>query len=147
MSNYFNPLSTYTNLEKLDILTSKLDQMYDVMSLAMEFATIGVWDWNIKTNELTWDANMLKLFNVSSFGGTYTEFIKLLQPSDCEKVDRALQKAIDSHEIYDCVYGLRNISRVIRGRGKCIYDNETLKPIRFIGVCIECIISPTKVSV
>lgn len=133
MKKLLEILSGKTQEEKIDILSSELDYLEDAMSLALELATIGIWDWNIETNDLTWDTNMLKLFNVSKFGGTYDMFLDLLNINYITEVDTELHKSIENGSIYDVTYELRHVKKFIRGRGKCIYDPMTNKPIRFIG--------------
>ena len=122
----------------IETISAQLDALQDRLSLALGCG-IGIWDWNIQTNELVWDTTMFKIFGVSpyTFTSDLSGFISCLIPADATKAMQLLNHAIATREPYDFTYRLVTRPGVcIRGRGKCYYHNNDT-PLRFVGVCIE----------
>ena len=42
-----------------------LERSTERMQLATAAARIGIWDWNVKDNILTWDPTMYRLYGIS----------------------------------------------------------------------------------
>jgi PAS domain-containing protein len=126
------------SIEKLSDLIAEAE---DMIHMALSSAEIGIWYWNPTTDNLVWNAEMFKLFGVSrdAFEDNVNSFMRCLVESDKPKVKAALDRSIDTGEIYDVVYELVTVpNRKIRGRGKC-YKDKSGKPVKFVGVCIEYI--------
>ncbi len=84
----------FTKIKKdLEALTKRL-------SLAADAAKIGVWEWNLNTNELVWDEWMFKIFELDqdSVDGTYQDWAKSLHPEDYEKAVGDLEESIAKGE-------------------------------------------------
>ena len=125
-------------LRTIETISAELDALQDRLSLALACG-VGIWDWNIKTNQLVWDNNMCVLFGVSpyTFSGTLDGFVSCLIPSDASKAISLLEHVVATREPYDYTYRLATRPGVcIHGRGKCYYDTDGT-PLRFVGVCIE----------
>jgi PAS domain-containing protein len=56
----------------------KLQESEERLSLAINSANLGIWDWNVIDNILLWDYSMYKVFDVNpdDFGGHYDAFEK-----------------------------------------------------------------------
>lgn len=54
------------------------------LQLATRVANIGIWDWDIVTNELVWDDSMYQLYGIrkNDFGGAYDAWIGTIHPED-----------------------------------------------------------------
>ncbi len=65
------------------------------LSLALHASKVGVWEWNLKTNELFWDHQMLELFGISQeqFEGQLDDWLRRIHPDDLETFKKELQKS------------------------------------------------------
>lgn len=122
--------------DTLESLSRRLDEALDRQSLALEACGAGVWDWDVKSGRLYWDAATRDLFGVAVFGGTYADFERCVEPHDAEQVAAHLKQAIRDHTLFDFTFRLTSRPGVIlRGRGKCYYENGVAT--RFVGVNVE----------
>lgn len=87
--------------------------------LAVDFAGVGAFDWDVKTNELRWDDRLLELFGLdwSTFDGTIEAFEAAVHPEDRARVNAALAIAVETSGGFESEYrivlpggGLRWIS-------------------------------------
>ena len=72
------------------------------LSLALDSAQIGIWEWNLKTGEIWWSDNVYKIFGVSrkTFRGSYASYMKLLQSEDREIVSEEIKKCLEEDKKY-----------------------------------------------
>lgn len=125
-----------TSTRRLEELSQLLDREQDRVTLALDACGAGIWDWDIANDRLHWGVGMHKLFGITHFGGRYADFERCLLPSDVLIVRAAVQRAIETHAVYDCKFRLTSRPGVLlRGRGKCYYKDGV--PVRFIGVNVE----------
>ena len=63
---------------------------------AQRIAHLGNWDWDIGTNELSWSAEIYRVFGVepTRFGATYDAFLALVHPEDRPLVTAAVEQAL-----------------------------------------------------
>ena len=63
---------------------TKLKESEEKLEIALETGHIGVWEWNLKNNEVKWDERMGKIFNLKkgTFGGDYASFENLIDEED-----------------------------------------------------------------
>ncbi len=108
------------------------------LSLAINSANLGIWDWKIDENKLIWDQSMYKLFEVEpeSFSGDYDAFDKTLHPDDRQRVNEEVAQSLYSEGSF--ASGFRTISKT--GKVKYItayskiFRKEDKTPYRMIGV-------------
>ncbi|MFM9964584.1 MAG: PAS domain S-box protein, partial [Planctomycetaceae bacterium] len=63
---------------------ARLIESQQRLALATDSAHIGIWDWDVVTNKLVWDANMYKLYGIQplDFGGAYEAWEAGVHPED-----------------------------------------------------------------
>ena len=68
------------------------------MALATDSGGIGVWEWNVQTGALTWDALMYALYGMAKGPGTdgYELWARHLHPADRSRAERDIQDALAS---------------------------------------------------
>ncbi|MDQ8202993.1 PAS domain S-box protein [Pelagicoccus sp. SDUM812003] len=73
------------------------------LSLATKAGGVGIWDWNVMDNQLTWDEQMFALYGIDSgrFEGAYETWQRGLHPDDREFGERAVEKALEGTEDFD----------------------------------------------
>jgi PAS domain S-box-containing protein len=120
-----------------------LRQSEDRLRMAIESAQLGTWDWNLNTNELTWDAGCKAMFGLPPEAESSVEvFFKGLHPDDHERLEQVVQWSLDpaSNGIYDVEYrtiGIEDrVERWVRAKGQTYFD-PTGQPQRFIGTVLD----------
>lgn len=78
-------------------LEQELRNYANRLTLASKAGGIGVWEWNLKTNVLTWDDQMFRIYNLESgsFDGIYEAWQSRVHPEDLQEVEKSLKKAMD----------------------------------------------------
>lgn len=80
-------------------IQKRIQESEERLRLALHAGKIGVWDWNISTQELTWTDNVYTIHGVSpdTFTVTYAAFQRLIHPEDTVRVEQELKKSITHH--------------------------------------------------
>ncbi|MBH8565226.1 response regulator [Nostoc sp. CENA67] len=107
------------------------------LSLALEAVHLGIWDWNLTTNQIIWSDSHAELFGIvpSAFDGSYETFKSYILPEDLESLEQAIndshqQRTDFSHEFR--VLWPDGSIHWIEGKGKSYY-NEPGEPVRMLG--------------
>jgi two-component system sensor histidine kinase/response regulator len=65
------------------------------LSLATAVAKVGVWDWDLVSNTLTWDATMFDMYGIASNGPLlYRQWSDAVHPADLPAREAALQRVV-----------------------------------------------------
>ncbi len=111
------------------------------LRLALEASDMGIWDWNMVTDKITWSAHHEQLFGlaIGTFDGTYESFTKCVHPEDrepiAEEVTHALQTGMNYKKEFRVVWPDGSI-HWIAGKGRFFYD-ETGTATRMVGSVID----------
>ena len=100
-------LVVYTVLKELQGLQNKLKYDEARLKIAMDSTTDGIWDWNIKTNELFLSPQWKKKmgYEYKELPNRYDEWEKRLHPEDKGRVLDALNKYLNKEtSIYSVEY-------------------------------------------
>ena len=76
---------------------AELEIANKVISLGVEAAKIGVWNWNIGSNEIQWDKMMFQIYGMPATTDgliSYEDWQKHVHPDDFAAQDSALRKTI-----------------------------------------------------
>lgn len=73
-----------------------LNESKQRLRLATESARLGIWDWDVVSDTLVWDAQMYGIYGVSegSFGGAYDAWQRCIHPDDRAEIDAKIAAAI-----------------------------------------------------
>ncbi|TMT81382.1 PAS domain S-box protein [Haloterrigena sp. H1] len=93
------------------------------LDLALDGADAGVWDWNMETDEVTWDETMEQLFGLETdtYEGTLNAFFERVHPDDRKRLDIAIQTAIEEDERFEAEYRIQRNNggqRWVNARGE-----------------------------
>ena len=116
----------------------ELRKLSDRLILATSSAEMGIWDWNIVDNVLTWDQTMMRLYGIhpNQFVGAYEAWAHGLHPDDRTETEQELQMALDGKQEFNTEFRVvwqDQSVHVIAARGLVQRDAQG-KPIRMIGV-------------
>jgi signal transduction histidine kinase/DNA-binding response OmpR family regulator len=121
-------------------LTEAADLLTERLSLATTVAKVGVWEWDLASNTLTWDATM---FNIYGFPPVvpmpYERWSAAVHPEDLPAFESSLQRAIDEKGQGSAEYriilpdgSVRNVSWIAR-----VVLDEHANVSRLIGVSMD----------
>ncbi|BAZ10299.1 PAS/PAC sensor hybrid histidine kinase [Calothrix sp. NIES-4071] len=109
--------------------------------VAQGAADLGIWDWDLITNIITWNDNHERLFGLApgSFDGTYEKFISCIHPSDRDLISQALEFALENNtDFYQefRVLWSDNTIHWIASKGHFFY-NDSSQAIRASGIILD----------
>lgn len=122
----------------LKSLLSELEEQNLKYELVLQAADMGVFDWELESEELIWDAKMYELhgFENKKFLPNYFSWMKLLHPQDFDRVKEEMKQALKGERPFKSIYRIitpRKKIRYIKAIGKIVRD-EAGKALRIIGL-------------
>jgi PAS domain S-box-containing protein len=133
--NVFHDMTAFKQAEE------RIKQSEERFRLAISAGKIGIWDWDIENNYITWSERIYKIFGVGKkdFTGKFEDFEKLIYVEDRDEVKEAIQNAWESKDNYEIEF------RATGPKGKLIWlstsarvvFDEKKKPIRMLGAMID----------
>jgi len=115
----------------------KLRQISDRLSLATRAGGVGIWDYDVVNNTLTWDDRMFALYGITreQFGGAYEAWQAGLHPEDKQRGDDGIQMALRGEKEFDIEFRVLWPDGSIRNiRAFAIVQRDAGgKPLRMIG--------------
>jgi PAS domain S-box-containing protein len=110
------------------------------LRLATETGKVGVWDWDIVANRVTWTGALYAIHGIrpGDFGGTSEDLAVLTHPEDREAVQRDIGAALRDGSSYEAEF------RTLRPNGEVIWINvnarvfrEGGRAVRVVGATID----------
>jgi len=110
------------------------------LDLALTGGKVGLWEWNVATNEVKWSRAVYAIHGVNpdTFEVTLENFLRLIHPDDVAQVQQAIQDALEKDAPYDIEF------RIVRpdGREAWVYTNATVerengRPVRMAGATVD----------
>jgi PAS domain S-box-containing protein len=126
---------------KTEVLARDADAQAKRLALALDAGGMGTWEWDLKTNEVSWSPALEAIHGLGpgGFGGTFADFERNIHPDDRERVLAEIGSSLLERREHPIEYriltpdgGVRwieahgNIARLERG-----------KPAAMIGVCAD----------
>jgi diguanylate cyclase (GGDEF)-like protein/PAS domain S-box-containing protein len=93
----------------------RLQSLNQRLSLAVSAASLGVWAWDLRTSELSWDAAMHDIYGLAE--GTplrYEHWKRALLPEDSAMAEAQLARAVEQHGRSDSCYRIVHPERGVR---------------------------------
>lgn len=104
--------------------------------LATAAAELGMWFWDLTTDELIWTVKCKQLFGLASnIEISYEVFLNCLHPDDRQPTHEAIRQTLQGKVDYDVEFRViwpNGSVRWIAAKGRCLYD-YTGKPVRMMG--------------
>lgn len=120
-----------------------LQESEDCLRMAIESARMGIWDWNLTTNRLTWDTGCKAIFGLPPEADSSIErFYEGLHPDDRDRLQVVVAESLtrESGGSYDVEYrviGLQDrVERWVRARGQAYFGDDGT-PLRFVGTVLD----------
>ena len=113
------------------------------LSLALEGATDGLWDWDLVTNEVYLSPRWKGMLGYADeeLPGSLEIFQRLVHPGDSERAQGAIQDylsgATDRYEVELRMLHKDGSERIILSRGAAIRDGPGGEYVRFVGTHVD----------
>ncbi|HEY7626493.1 MAG TPA: SpoIIE family protein phosphatase, partial [Ilumatobacteraceae bacterium] len=122
--------------------TQSVVRRADRLKTALATGRMGEWSWDQRTGAVFWDANTAALFGQSetSFGGTYDEWLAMIDERDREMVESAVAAGVAQRGSFRFDHRCRwpdGSVHWIEGVGEVIVDDETNEVVGAFGLAID----------
>ena len=127
--------------DELDQRNHDLQRVSERLQFATHVGTIGVWDWDVGNDILTWDDSMFALYgiNKNDFLGAYDAWTKTIHPDDKDAAEEEIQEAIRGERSYSSEFRVvwpDGSIHYIKAEGRTFRNLEG-KAIRMVGTNID----------
>ncbi|HEU0036799.1 MAG TPA: ATP-binding protein [Kofleriaceae bacterium] len=107
------------------------------LRLAVEAGGLGIWDWDIVNDRVSWSDGVYALHGVDrdAFGGRVSDFAALIHPDDRAVVQLAIETALRDQPRYEVEFRIEHPTRGIRSlatRADIMRDDDG-RAIRMVG--------------
>ena len=105
----------------------ELETERERLSLALAAGKLGIWNWDLITNELAWSEQCKTLFGYSPEAKvTFEDFLAVLHPKDRDRTMNAIEESIRNNVPYDIEYRVLHpdgAMRWIAATGRTLKDD------------------------
>ena len=110
------------------------------LRLATQTGKLGVWDWDVVTNRISWSDSLYAIHGVrpDQFDGTVEGVVALIHPEDQGLVSAAIQRTLDKDVPYEIEF------RAVRPDGVVVwlFTNAAVlrdggRPVRMLGATVD----------
>lgn len=121
----------------------ELQERQGGLSLALDGASLGIWDWDLKTGRACWTERALGMlgYEATEFEADLKNWKKLIHPDDWPSVSENLNLHIEGREpLFAAEYRTMNKDgqwQWVQARGKVIESGADGKPVRMAGVVVD----------
>ncbi|MEX2271958.1 MAG: ATP-binding protein [Vicinamibacterales bacterium] len=111
------------------------------LRLALDAGHMGSWEWDLKSNRITWSAPLERIHRLEpgSFGGTIADFERFIHPDDLPAVRADIHRSLTEGASHHIEYRIRLANRRIRwieSRGTIVRDDFG-RAERLMGVSLD----------
>ena len=107
------------------------------LARTQHIARMGTWDWNVRTNQFHWSAEVYRIFGLEpeSADETYKTFLNMVRPDERERVGKTIYNGLSDKKHCSLEYKIvlsDGSERTIYQEGKVSVD-ENGEPVRIMG--------------
>jgi PAS domain S-box-containing protein len=131
-------IGTHLDVTDKHRLMAELSSSQLRMQLANDAAGIGVWEWDLTTDQLIWDHQMFKLYGIepNGFSGLFQAWQERIHSDDLKRIKDDLQRTIDGFKGFNSEFRIVRPDgsvRTIKANAKGLTD-FTGKVVKVVGV-------------
>jgi diguanylate cyclase (GGDEF)-like protein/PAS domain S-box-containing protein len=106
---------------------------------AQAIAQIGSWEWDVRTNKVTWSNELYRIYGLdpASFPATFEGYLERVHPDDQQRVQSTIGRALADHRSFqfeERIVRPNGAIRLLESQGEAQTDPDG-EVIRMIGVC------------
>ena len=110
------------------------------LALAQQAGKTGIFEWNIRSNQVTWSAELEALYGVSrgDFDGSYDHWMTTIHSDDRSRVEQELWRSVTVGSGFNSEFRIShpNGTRWITVKSS-IFNGEDGKPLRLLGIHLD----------
>lgn len=135
--NFYGRVADITDQKEQEFLIKKSQERY---SFALQAASEGVWDWDVKGGLIHFSAQTMKMlgFEEKEEDVDVSFWTSRIHPDDIQNREAALKKGLDeSNNAYEAIYRVRTEDGTYRwmlSRGKAVEFDKKGKATRAMGI-------------
>ncbi|MFB6226987.1 MAG: PAS domain S-box protein [Halobacteriales archaeon] len=121
----------------------ELRELTERLDLAVEGANLGVWDWNMETDAVTFNEQWAEMLGLSldEIEPTLETWEERVHPEDMPRVEQQLNAHIEGEsELYDCEHRMQTGNgdwKWVRDVGEVVDRDDDGEPTRAVGIHID----------
>lgn len=128
-------------LEEAKTNETELLEKEERLSLATMSNGVGIWDYNLQTQQVVWDDSMFSLYHMrrEDFSSSYDAWTSSLHPDDYERSHQEIQDAISGKKSINSEFRVcwpNGEVHHIKAVAKLFYDDNG-NPLRMLGTNID----------
>jgi PAS domain S-box-containing protein len=132
---------TNTDITEIKRIEKELQQSRERLNMALENGNTGIWEWDLKTDQITLDERIKKMFQVEigSEPMNFNEFENLINEEDIPHIKAAISRSVTNDCTFETIFRTRLIEgemRYITSKG-LVTKNETGEISGMIGVAFD----------
>jgi PAS domain S-box-containing protein len=116
--------------------SAELLRMASGLSEAQALAHVGSWEWDIRTDVVTWSDELYRIYGLDPASGTvdYAHYLERIHPEDRPFVDATVMRAYEERRPYAFEHRVVRPDgsvRTVSGRGRVIVEGD--EPVKMLG--------------
>jgi len=128
----------YRDVTDRRVAEREKQELAERLLLATKSAGMGIWEWNLETDQHRWDAQMLSLYDYPTYKKqvTFQDWAVRVSAADVEKVGEALKATLEQGADYSVEFQVNlpdGHFRILQARALVERDVHG-KPVRLVGV-------------
>lgn len=129
--------------ELVEVRTNALKESEERFELALHGADLGVWDWNVQSDDVVFNDRWVKMlgYEVGEIEHHPSSWGKLVHPEDLPRVEEALQGHLDGRSgNYEAEYRMRSKTGSwvwVLDRGRVVERDQEGRPLRAAGTHLD----------
>ncbi len=134
---------TFQDITERKEREQKLQELTERLELAVNGANIGIWDWNMTTDRVTYNEQWAEMVDCSleELEPHVDEWKHRVHPADRGDVENALDDHIAGETaLYEAEHRIRTGGgdwRWVRGIGRIVERDDDGKPVRAVGILLD----------
>ena len=135
-------VNNYRDVTERMQMEAALVQSEERLRLAVQASNVGLWDWNLQTNQVTYSREWKRQlgYEESEIGNEFSEWERRVHPDDLIQTKKRIQRRLTNPEgVHDLEFRMRHKDgtwRWIYARGELIRSSDG-KPARMLGCHLD----------
>ena len=130
-------VGSHSDISKLKRAEQLIKENEMRLSLAVKAGGVGIWDWDIVSDKLTWDDQMYALYGVNKadFTNAYEAWVNGVYEADKQRSNDAIKMAIKGEKEFNTEFRVQHTNgqiRIIKALATVLRDDEG-NAVRMIG--------------
>jgi PAS domain S-box-containing protein len=122
----------------------------DIINKLQEMAHIGIWEWDIKRNKVTWSDELYRIYGLKKgeFGASFEAFLEMVFPDEREKVKTIIETILKDHqpvEYEERIVRPDGSIRVLESNAEIVRDEQG-NPTVLRGYCHDITVQKEKIE-